>query len=302
MHNAKFNSIWTLVDNGDGIVQKDEIKMLKKLLKIADSSIQKTKGDKIIDNEELIALTKKIHDGTVTKELDSKTAARITQNLAKSAWSEGLDRKISKIQISLYEDDTESQKLISELKSIGQEAGFEVENLQMSSAAWIEDYGIRRSDGKMLFMSETTADNIAFELRYSEKTAEIQKNRENISKAGQGNAAVNYYIFQQKFEEKNTTLTGKSYLEGGNVLNTKLADGTPAAIVGEESIGYTLVAMDLENNEVWLFGCFGLVFLFSPSLWERVGVRVGPLGFGAPHRNFCCFYRGLGFNDRFFGW
>ena len=34
-NNAKFNSLWTLVDNGDGIVQKDEIKMLNKLLKRA---------------------------------------------------------------------------------------------------------------------------------------------------------------------------------------------------------------------------------------------------------------------------
>ena len=53
---------------------------------------------------------------------------------------------------------------------------------------------------------------------------------------------------------------------------------------------------------VWLFGCFGLVFLFSPSLWERAGVRVCPLGFGAPHQDFCCFYRDLGFNDCFSGW
>ena len=44
---------------------------------------------------------------------------------------------------------------------------------------------------------------------------------------------------------------------------------------------------------VWLFGCFGLVFLFSPSLWERAGVRVCPLGifgyFWATHRDFVVF-------------
>ena len=99
-NNAKFNSLWTLVDNGDGIVQKDEIKMLNKLLKVADKSVENTKGNKQIENEELIALSKKIQDGTIKDEIDEKTFERISSNLTKSTWSEGVDRNISQINIS----------------------------------------------------------------------------------------------------------------------------------------------------------------------------------------------------------
>ena len=53
---------------------------------------------------------------------------------------------------------------------------------------------------------------------------------------------------EAKFQQEDL-VRSKSYLEGGNVLNTRLSDGTPAAVVGQESIGYTLQAMDLANNE-----------------------------------------------------
>ncbi len=271
MNNAKFNSIWRLVDNGDGIVQKKEINMLNKLLEIADKSIDKTKGNKTIENEEFAELTKKILDGTITKELDKKTAERITQNLAKLSWSEGVDRRITKINIAysendeIYSDVKMAKQLHNELKTLGKELGFDVENLQTEDYAnWIEDYGIRRADRKMLFMSDTAADNMISQ-KDSNNVGEIIKRRSNISTSGQGGAVIAYinktngskevktarfYKFlQQKLEKENTIVTGKSYLEGGNVLNTTLVDGTPAAVVGSESIGYTLLAMGLENNE-----------------------------------------------------
>ena len=37
------------------------------------------------------------------------------------------------------------------------------------------------------------------------------------------------------------------------------------------------------------------------SLGEGWGEGL-PFGFWAPHRDFCCFCRGLGFNDRFLSW
>ena len=41
---------------------------------------------------------------------------------------------------------------------------------------------------------------------------------------------------------------GKSYLEGGNVLNTICKDGSPGAIIGLESLNYTIDAMGLKGK------------------------------------------------------
>ena len=162
-NNAKFNSLWTLVDNGDGVVQKDEIKMLNKLLKVADQSVDNTKGNKQIENEELIALSKKIQDGTIKDEVDAKTAERLNSNLAKTSWTEGVDRNISKINISTINVNNAQGRqfpvIKAELEAIGKEVGFEVNDLKLLSSGgiWIEDYGVRRADDKMLVISEYAA-------------------------------------------------------------------------------------------------------------------------------------------------
>ena len=250
-NNAKFNSLWTLVDNGDGIVQKDEIKMLNKLLKVADKSVENTKGNKQIENEELIALSKKIQDGTIKDEIDEKTFERISSNLTKSTWSEGVDRNISQINISSVNiNNAQSRQfpvIKEELEAIGKEVGFEVNDWKLlnSGGIWIEDYGVRRSDGKMIVISEDAAGGVDANRRNREH---IIQNRKNISTIGQG-SAVSYFDLVEAKVQQEDLVRSKSYLEGGNVLNTKLADGTPAAVVGEESIGYTLQAMGLENNE-----------------------------------------------------
>ena len=250
-NNAKFNSLWALVDNGDGIVQKDEIKMLNKLLKVADKSVENTKGNKQIENEELIALSKKIQDGTIKDEIDEKTFERISSNLTKSTWSEGVDRNISQINISSVNiNNAQSRQfpvIKEELEAIGKEVGFEVNDWKLlnSGGIWIEDYGVRRSDGKMIVISEDAAGGVDANRRNREH---IIQNRKNISTIGQGSAVSYFDLVEAKFQQEDL-VRSKSYLEGGNVLNTKLADGTPAAVIGEESIGYTLQAMGLENNE-----------------------------------------------------
>ncbi len=250
-NNAKFNSLWTLVDNGDGVVQKDEIKMLNKLLKVADQSVDNTKGNKQIENEELIALSKKIQDGTIKDEVDAKTAERLNSNLAKTSWSEGVDRNISKINISTINVNNAQGRqfpvIKAELEAIGKEVGFEVNDLKLLSSGgiWIEDYGVRRADDKMLVMSEYAAGGVDASRRDREH---IIQNRKHISTVGQGSATRYFDLMEAKFQQEDL-VRSKSYLEGGNVLNTRLSDGTPAAVVGQESIGYTLQAMDLANNE-----------------------------------------------------
>ena len=250
-NNAKFNSLWTLVDNGDGVVQKDEIKMLNKLLKVADQSVDNTKGNKQIENEELIALSKKIKDGTIKDEVDAKTAERLNSNLAKTSWSEGVDRNISKINISTINVNNAQGRqfpvIKAELEAIGKEVGFEVNDLKLLSSGgiWIEDYGVRRADDKMLVISEYAAGGVDASRRDREH---IIQNRKHISTVGQGSATRYFDLMEAKFQQEDL-VRSKSYLEGGNVLNTRLSDGTPAAVVGQESIGYTLQAMDLANNE-----------------------------------------------------
>lgn len=250
-NNAKFNSLWTLVDNGDGIVQKDELKMLNQLLKAADKSVEGSKADKKINNEELIALTQKIQDGTIAQEVDETTAERIKSNLSKSGWSEGIDRRINKINISSINSNGAQGKqfplIKSELEAIGKEVGFEVNDWKLynDGGIWVEDYSVRRPDGKMVILSEDAAGNVIANRRNRDG---IIQNRKNISNTSQGSAASYFDLVEAKIQPQDV-IHSKSYLEGGNVLNTKLADGTPAAVIGEESIGYTLHAMELENSD-----------------------------------------------------
>ena len=117
--------------------------------------------------------------------------------------------------------------------------------LLSSGGIWIEDYGVRRADDKMLVISEYAAGGVDASRRDREH---IIQNRKHISTVGQGSATRYFDLMEAKFQQEDL-VRSKSYLEGGNVLNTRLSDGTPAAVVGQESIGYTLQALDLANNE-----------------------------------------------------
>lgn len=328
-NNNNLESIWKLVDNGDGKVQQNELELLNKLLKIADNS--NGKADNILDNKELSELHVKINEGQTKDLIDTRVFGTVngkdvkldnfsyldkgddvdmnkltpTQRrtinrnnrsntpfvvnvdysnldikkeeeyyidgyersknsdgtyterpiLSKKQdsgqgrshnWSEGLDRQISKISLAnpevLKTSSNQMSQVIEELRTIGKEVGFEVEEINMKSVPWVEDYGIRRADGKMAIVSDDSADNI----KYSNRS-ELISDRNGISVSQQGKTAQYYKEFQNTVRE-NDIVQIDSYLEGGNVLNTCLADGTAAAIVGEESINYTIKAMGLKDS------------------------------------------------------
>ena len=329
--NKIFESIWKLVDNGDGKIQQNELDLLNKLMQIADNT--GGKADKILDNNELAKLQKNINDGKIKEQLDTRFFGTIKGNKTKLEnfsyidkgndinlnqltpsqrrqvereqknneafvvnvdysklalekdgeyfideykrtknpdgtytetpvlykkqdsgqgrnynWSEGLDRQISKINIASYNNVSYKRGkqmpiVLDELRAIGKEVGFEVEEIGVKTAPWVEDYGIRRADGKVLIIDDESASNI----KNTNKDKLIDENRKNITLSTQGNTATYYKEFQNT-ERENDMVHGKSYLEGGNVLNTCLADGTAGAIVGSESINYTLEAMQLDNT------------------------------------------------------
>jgi len=58
--NKVLNSIFSRVDDGDGVVEENEVNLLKKLLEKADGLIKNLAGDKEISNEELQELDKQL--------------------------------------------------------------------------------------------------------------------------------------------------------------------------------------------------------------------------------------------------
>ncbi|MBR1776163.1 hypothetical protein IJ750_03710 [bacterium] len=160
-------------------------------------------------------------------------------------WSEGLDRNIDYIILSNHSGiDNRLDRITEKLEAIGKEVGFEVK--RVDSEIWLEDYSIRRADGKIYVPVYNKNEEWVNEHINALK---IILNRFDISLAGQGNAMDNKSKeYAQNIRESNKYV-GFSYLEGGNVLNTKLPDGTPAAIIGEESIGYTLALLGLDDTE-----------------------------------------------------
>ncbi|MBQ8459246.1 hypothetical protein IJ541_03985 [bacterium] len=170
----------------------------------------------------------------------------------KEAWSEGVDRRITTIKVADFYDDSlqlsnedraNLSQLHGELWQIGQEMGFSVETVH-SSGRWVEDYSIRRADGKVYLQSKDKYDFVS-----NKKADDITSRRSSISITKQGSAAQNGKTVEYaKTVAEEDKVYGKSYLEGGNVLNTCKADGTPSAVIGSESIDYTLAAMGLENT------------------------------------------------------
>ena len=232
--NQTINSIFAQVDNGDGIVQAEELNILNKIFNYIDKIFNK---DEILDENEIKEFQKQLYNGTIT--LDQIKNSSSKQQTP--AWSEGLDRNISTIQIS-NTTSTENLELTKELKAIGEEQGFNVESIDSGIDPWIEDSYIRRSDGKLYVPYHNLKDNYDTQ---SETTFLSERGNENNT--GQGRVATEGTAFEIKFNKEDIHY-GTSYLEGGNVLNTKLQDGTPAAIVGEGSISKSLELMGLENT------------------------------------------------------
>ena len=63
--NEELNSIFTLVDDKDGIVEESEFNLLKKLLEKADTLVEKSSNDKQITKKELQELSKQVKNGSI---------------------------------------------------------------------------------------------------------------------------------------------------------------------------------------------------------------------------------------------
>ena len=219
--NKKLNSVLNNIHSeGEFVTDRDYI-MIDQYMELADSYNKKTAGNKILENQELSIMGKKLRKGKLSPEEISKIQTPEIYEI--NNWSEGLDRKISYIKI-IKSNNSLNSKVINELEEIGQEMGFKVAEVDINHL-WLEDYSIRRHDGKTYHPADPTG------------------------------------IFVQQFLDEpivtymNTTadcdkIVAKSYLEGGNVLNTIKADGEPAAIIGRESVFETLSAMKLPKNKV----------------------------------------------------
>lgn len=157
-------------------------------------------------------------------------------------WSEGINRIITKIQFDKINCDS---TLLEFMNKIGEEQGFTVELLDVKDP-WIEDLSVVRADKKQLIPnSDTDA-----KMRIYDNENKIISKRSNITISAQGSAmqtgnktdTPNAEIYSNIISTDDV-IQGKTYLEGGNVLNTLTKNGEPAAIIGEESIQYTICAM-----------------------------------------------------------
>ena len=232
--NKTLNSIFNAVDNGDGVIQAEELNILNKVLNYIDNLFNK---NEIIDSKEIQEFQKQIDDGKISIDKIIKEDS----STPKISWSEGLDRNITTIQLSDQSDGL-IQRVENELKVIGQEQGFTVERVSGGENIWIEDTSIRRADGKIYVPYHSSPQEIK---AIPEGAFTSARGNENIT--GQGVLLENGYAFDIKINSEDKYY-GTSYLEGGNVLNTKLKDGTPAAVVGESSIGMTLDVLGLEKT------------------------------------------------------
>lgn len=114
---------------------------------------------------------------------------------------------------------------------------------------WIEDLSIVRADKKQLIPYSTSL----FALKSYDNERRIRAKRTQITVQAQGSAFQSNQVgmpsqakqYSYALSQDNI-IEGKTYLEGGNVLNTLTKNGEPAAVIGDESIKYTLLAMSSE--------------------------------------------------------
>ena len=149
-------------------------------------------------------------------------------------WNEGINRNISKIQLSQTKYNSE---LIEFMNKVGEEQGFHTELLN-SPDAWIEDFGVVRADKKQVIPNDDISSRCAMHANDNKIIAP----RGKITQSSQGNA-MEYAETYSHIISKEDVIEGKTYLEGGNVLNTLTKDGEPATIIGDESIKYTICAL-----------------------------------------------------------
>lgn len=231
------DTIFKIVDDGDGKVQAEELNMLNKLVLYIDNIKNKNRNNGVLDIKELEKFAHRF-------EKNRLNISKIFENVDQTQnWSEGLERKISVIKISKTAKECYLPKVLEELKEIAVEQGFEIEEICSGQDVWIEDSSIRRHDGKIYVPYHTIDRDTAMKMYKNSYKSE----RGNVNAGGQGRVAHGGLGFYLKIDNKEKVY-GTSYLEGGNVLNTIQADGKPAAIVGQSSIADTLEILKLENT------------------------------------------------------
>ena len=228
VNHSALNSVFKAVDeNGN---QDSQIQA--KITMYVDKMLDSANNDGVVDVVELEEFSKKLKDGSI----DLKDIFKMEFTEQKQSISEGLDRKITKINVSksMYEP-----KVLEELKAIADEQGFEIQEIESGGDPWIEDSQIRRNDGKTY-------------VSYHQLQEKLTRNdfvsfRGNVSNNSHGRVIVEGNAFDINVDNEQKYY-GTSYLEGGNVLNTTLPDGSAGAIVGEASVGLTLDLMKLEHT------------------------------------------------------
>ena len=219
--NKKLDNIIAMIrEDGEAITDRDYI-MLNQFMEIADNYDKKTANNRILEDKELNKLYKKLQKGKLSN--DEITKAQTAEIYEIDNWSEGLDRRISYIKIA-KNFDGDLLKVRDELVNIGQEMGFKVAEVGLSGV-WLEDYSIRRHDGKIYHPVNPAG--LFIQSIGTEPTVEYQETIADYDKA-----------------------MAKSYLEGGNVLNTLNSKGEPAAIIGADAVEITLAAMNMDKNKM----------------------------------------------------
>lgn len=146
-----------------------------------------------------------------------------------SIWSEGLERSINTIVLGKCDNSKPHQNLVLEMQVLGKKLGFNVAETDIPGVGWVEDIGIKRADGKVYVlpkMGDCSDIKVGQDVDFN-------------------SPASNY--FATRFN-KAKIVKGKTYLEGGNVLNTILKNGKAGAIIGAGSIEYSLRAMHLSDT------------------------------------------------------
>ena len=239
----KMDSIFAKADlNGDGIAQANEIDALSRLMSFADTQVQGSANDGVIDKKELSFLDKLFKNNKIDMNNIPQTEQRVQTN--GKPWSEGLNRNISTISISARASETIANfDLIKrELTEIGKLEGFSITEDSYGKKAWAEDAKINRADGRTYVQYYND-----FDLRQNDDAVDkLAKSRKGFN-VRQGAVAKSGSNFAVEVENSNRHI-GTSYLEGGNVLQTLTADGSAGAIVGDMSVAYTLSVMNLDNT------------------------------------------------------
>ncbi len=237
-----------MIDNGDGVVQAEELNLLNKITLYIDSKSKNTSGDGVLQEDEIAKFVKDVKKGKI----DINHLPTINNdggNTERQPWSEGLDREIGTIKFTNTEKYPYIKDAIKDVIEIGKEQGFEVEFIKSGNDIWIEDSSIRRADNQIYipFHSSPNEKDTIYNSTFDEINVEFKSERGNKNNTGHGRVILEGNSFDLEINNKEKYY-GTSYLEGGNVLNACDADGKATAIIGESSIGFTLKFLNLENT------------------------------------------------------